>query len=132
MNKNKRTYYGKIFIANSVKEDFLDYVINDFQKYDITEVDDGVIISGNNFCFNKDNLEWNCFIQDDHVIYFEVGNTSWIKKPLLNYIDDLGTRCIIAEQVDYLNKINLELVKFENAFFSKASKRLIEIEETNS
>jgi len=119
-----------VFIASKMITEFLGPVINSFSKFDIIKKENGFLIGGINLCFLKDNKEWGCFLENDYPIYYEIGSIKWMLKPLLNYVDQIGFRCITREMESYLIEINEKIIKIEDDFVDKIRKKLIEIEES--
>jgi len=125
----ERTYFGSVYVANSMVGEYLLPVIESFVKYSLSCDDNGILVSGTNMSFLKDDLLWNGFLNSGRIIFFESGHTVWLRKPLINHVGFLGISCVTKEMASSLVAFNDELREFDDKFASNLRKTLIRIEQ---
>lgn len=126
-----RTFYGSIFITRARFKVFFDIVSRDFhESRDDKRTKEGVIFSGINICFEKDDIEWGAFIDHGRAIYYEISDTKrmkWMNKFVIRLFAEIGIRCVTKEMGEYLAKEIEPIRKQHDANVKRLRKNLMEI-----
>jgi len=127
-----RTFYGSIFIATACFKEFFNIVARDFhESREDKRTEDGVIFSGINACFEKDDIEWGAFIDHEKAIYFEISDTNrkkWMNSFVMRLFQEIGIRCVTKEKGEYLAKEIGPIRKQHEATVKRLRKKLMEMD----